>query len=83
MCDRQERRQGCSVMPPADGIIQGRIPDCGDNLLDELVRRLSRSESFTMRLDKITMLLISQLCLSLWCRFKRVTGSDMPSEYET
>ena len=55
-------------MPSADEWFQGRIQDCAANLLEELVRRTCRSESFTMQLDKITMLLISQLCLSLWGR---------------
>jgi len=66
MYDRKGSCQGCSVMPSADEWIQGRIQDCAANLLEELVRSTSRSESFTMQLDKITMLFISQFCLFLW-----------------
>jgi hypothetical protein len=53
MIDEEAARK-IQLVPLSDNTIQRRIQDCASNGLDELVRRLRLSESFTIQLDENT-----------------------------
>jgi hypothetical protein len=53
MIDEEAARK-IQLVPLSDNMIQRRIQDCASNVLDELVRRLRLSESFTVQLNEST-----------------------------
>jgi hypothetical protein len=50
----EEAARKIQLLPLSGNTIQRRIQDCASNVLDELVRRLRLSESFTIQLDEST-----------------------------
>jgi hypothetical protein len=50
----EEAARKIQLVPLSDNTIQRRIQDCASNVLDELVRGLRLSESFTIHLDEST-----------------------------
>jgi hypothetical protein len=66
MIDEEAARK-IQLVPLSDNMIQRRIQDCASNVLDELVRRLRLSESFTFQLDESTDVVnLAILLVSVW-----------------
>jgi hypothetical protein len=74
----EEAARKIQLMQLSDNTIQRRIQDYASNVLDELVRRLRLSESFTIQLDESTDVVnLTILLVFVWHAYEGEFQEDL------